>query len=144
MEKKAAKFLQEYYLLWRETNAIYEAWARKRGFSYYELMVLLSLYEHACTQKEICTRCMIHKQTVNSILKHFIEKGWVTLTKDSTDKRNKRLVITKEGAAPIEEVVLSLRAQEYTAAKKLGEERMQAMTEAIALYNQYFQERTEE
>lgn len=144
MEKKAAEFLREYYLLWRETNAIYEEWARKRGFSYYELMVMLSLYEEACTQKDICTKCMIHKQTVNSILKHFTEKGWVTLVEDSSDRRNKRLVITEQGAAPIEEVALALRAQECAVAKKLGEKRMKSLTEATALYNQLFQERTEE
>ena len=33
--------LKHYTVLWRETSALYEEWAKKRGLSYYELLVIL-------------------------------------------------------------------------------------------------------
>lgn len=64
---------QLYTELWRETNALYEDWARKHGLSYYELLVILSLSEKDMvhTQKNICRRWQLPKQTVNSIFKKF-------------------------------------------------------------------------
>lgn len=32
-----------YNELWRETSALYEAWARQNGLSYHELLVVLSI-----------------------------------------------------------------------------------------------------
>ena len=37
--------LKHYTVLWRETSALYEEWAKKRGLSYYELLVILSIME---------------------------------------------------------------------------------------------------
>ena len=35
--------LKHYTVLWRETSALYEEWAKKHGLSYYELLVILSI-----------------------------------------------------------------------------------------------------
>lgn len=63
--------LKHYTVLWRETSALYEEWAKKRGLSYYELLVILSIMEPdgPCLQKDICTHWQLPKQTVNTILK---------------------------------------------------------------------------
>ena len=37
--------LKHYTVLWRETSALYEEWAKKHGLSYYELLVILSIME---------------------------------------------------------------------------------------------------
>ena len=46
----------QYNALWIETNQLYETWARQRGMSLYELLVILSIVEADGTvlQKDIC------------------------------------------------------------------------------------------
>ena len=51
----------QYNALWIETNQLYETWARQRGMSLYELLVILSIVEAdgAVLQKDICQRFAI-------------------------------------------------------------------------------------
>ena len=59
MDPNILEQLKQYYSAWRATNAIYEEWAKKYGLSYYELLVLLSLWEgkEPCTQKQSSGLC---------------------------------------------------------------------------------------
>ena len=78
---KIAEQIKLYTTLWQETNALYEKWAKKHGLSYYELLVILSLADKsACKQKDICQVWQLPKQTVHTILKAFVQHGWVELT----------------------------------------------------------------
>ena len=75
---KIAEQIKLYTTLWQETNALYEKWAKKHGLSYYELLVILSLADKsACKQKDICQVWQLPKQTVHTILKAFVQHGWV-------------------------------------------------------------------
>lgn len=67
----------QYNALWIETNQLYETWARQRGMSLHELLVILSIVEADGTvlQKDICQRFVIPKQTVNAIIKTLTDKG---------------------------------------------------------------------
>lgn len=68
-----------YNELWRETSALYEAWARQNGLSYHELLVVLSIAQARgpCTQKTICAQWAVPKQTVHSVLQGFLARGLV-------------------------------------------------------------------
>ena len=59
-----------YNAVWMETGQLYETWARRRGLSFYELLVVLSITEteEAVFQKDICRRFTIPKQTVHKDL----------------------------------------------------------------------------
>lgn len=133
---------QLYTELWRETNALYEDWARKHGLSYYELLVILSLSEKDMvhTQKNICRRWQLPTQTVNSILKNFIGRDWVVLVPSAEDKRNKVIVPTKEGKSVIHKVSSQLAQDEKNAWKALGKKHADALLTGITLYNRFFQE----
>lgn len=90
---KIAEQIKLYTTLWQETNALYEKWAKKHGLSYYELLVILSLADKsACKQKDICQVWQLPKQTVHTILKAFVQHGWVELTPCEDDRRNKQSV----------------------------------------------------
>ena len=93
MNNKESKFeqLQRFYALWKEGNAMYEEWAKKRGLSSNSVLVLYSLYElkENCTQKSISQKWSIPKQTINTILKEFSANGYIELLTDKEDKRNK-------------------------------------------------------
>ena len=43
--------LQRYYTLWKESNAIYEEWAKAQGLSSNSLLVIYSFYDNS----EVCT-----------------------------------------------------------------------------------------
>ena len=81
MEKSVeiSEQLQLYYSLWKESNVIYEEWAKSQGLSSNSLLILESFYYDGdqCTQKSISQKWMIPKQTINTILKEFESKGYV-------------------------------------------------------------------
>ena len=82
----------QYNALWIETNQLYETWARQRGMSLYELLVVLSIVEADGTvlQKDICQRFAIPKQTVNAIIKTLTDKGWLELKVSEQDRRSRK------------------------------------------------------
>lgn len=134
--------IKQYYTAWRATNAIYEDWAKKYGLSYYELLVLLSLGEgkEPCTQKRICEQWTLPKQTVHSILRNFLERGWVSFHVLEDDKRNKGIAFTPAGSAFAGEVIDKLQSLECRVWERLGEEKGNALLESTMLYVSYFRE----
>lgn len=90
-----------YNELWRETSALYEAWARQNGLSYHELLVVLSIAQARgpCTQKTICAQWAVPKQTVHSVLQGFLARGLVRLCPAPGDRRNKQIECTPQGRA---------------------------------------------
>lgn len=78
-----------YNAVWMETSQLYETWARRRGLSFYELLVVLSITEteEAVFQKDICRRFTIPKQTVHAIIKTLADKGWLELEVSEQDRR---------------------------------------------------------
>ncbi len=130
-----------YTTLWRESNAVYEEWAKKRGISYCELLVMLSLYEgEAKTQKDICSQWILPKQTVHTILKSFVERSWVVLSADEKDRRNKKIRLTPQGESQICSVAEELREHELRVWNGLGRERAALLIEVTAQYNRLFKE----
>lgn len=131
-----------YTTLWRETTILYEDWAKRHGLSYYELLVLLSLSESegVCKQKDICREWVLPKQTVNTILKHFLERSWVTLVPSGEDRRNKDILLTESGHRFVCLTVDELQAHESTVWKAFGEWKANTLIELTALYNKLFKE----
>ena len=52
--EKLYQLSDSYNAIWLETSQLYEAWARQRGISFYELLVILSITE--ADGKEMCIR----------------------------------------------------------------------------------------
>ena len=75
-------------------------YARKKGLTYTGLMVLRIIYgENCCTQKQISDMTSYPKQTVNMIIRGFLEKEWVELKESKEDRRIKMVRLTPEGMA---------------------------------------------
>lgn len=139
-KNKILQDIQAYNTLWLDSSVLYREWAKAHGISYFELLVILSLTEGPCSQKEICQKWQIPKQTVNSILKNFLRNHWAELTPAIEDKRNKIILLTKEGRAYMEPLSQKLTDCECAVWEKLGEERQKALMETTALYNKLFRE----
>lgn len=93
--------LNQYYEVWRETNYIYEDWAKQHGTSACCLLTLISIdeSEDPCTQKRISQQWSMPKQTTNMVLKDLESKGYVELVPLPEDKRNKQIRFTEAGQA---------------------------------------------
>ena len=134
--------LQHYTVLWRETSALYEEWAKRPALSYYELLVILSIMttDGPCLQKDICTHWQLPKQTVNTILKNFAGRGWITLVPSAEDRRGRVILPTGTGRLFMEATVSDLQAHEKSVWQRMGQENARALLESTALYNKLFKE----
>ena len=126
--------LKRYYALWRENNDIYAEWARARGLSYFELLVLLSLAEGEQTQKRVCAQWLLPKQTVHSILHAFQAAGRVELEALPADRRNKAVRLTPAGRAWALPIAAELTEHEQAVWRALGEETCRALEGALERY----------
>ena len=87
-------------------DTMYEEYARKHGLTYMSLYILETVYEQGgCTQKLISEITLYPKQTVNMVIRSFLEKGWVTLKSDNSDRRSKRVWLTQDGEGFARQVI---------------------------------------
>lgn len=142
MDKELTEQLKRFYTLWRETNAIYEEWAKRHGISYYELLILFSLNENeeGCTQKEICDQWILPKQTVNSILQNLLKQGMVGFEVMEKDRRNKAVLLTDSGKKFADDIICKLQQQEKEVMRRMGLARSEALLQNTALFNRLFRE----
>lgn len=132
--------LQRYYTLWKESNAIYEEWAKAQGLSSNSLLVIYSFYDNSevCTQKSISQKWYIPKQTVNTILKDFIEKGLVEMSAIPEDKRNKEIRLTPKGKRVTDKIMKKLQKKELQVMNEIGIERITEMNDTLTQFIQLF------
>lgn len=137
--------INRYYRLWREGVFFYEEWAKKRGLSYNAVMVLYSIYQQKedCTQKLISEKWFIPKQTVNTILKDFEKRNFITLLPLPSDKRNKVIHATPTGAEYANRIISELREVELYVMKHFGLERVKHFNDELAFFNLLFQKGAE-
>ena len=115
---------RQYTAVWRQTNAIYDAWAKRHGLTYPELLAVLSL--SAPRPEEIAETWLLSRQSVRTILQGFAKRGWFTLEPCQADRRKKRIVLSREGQAAVWQT--------------LGEKRTESLIKTTALYNVLFEE----
>lgn len=136
-----AEQLQRYYMLWRESNAMYEDWSKAHGLSLNSVLILYSFHEdEVCTQKMISQKWVIAKQTVNTILKDFEKQGFVRLIPIDTDKRNKLIRLTPEGKQFADTIISELHTMELYVMDKMGSERMTSLNDNLELFIKLFRQ----
>ncbi len=132
--------LQRFYFLWKEGNAMYEEWAREHGLSSNSVLILYSLYEcgENCTQKSISQKWSIPKQTVNTILREFVSKGYIELTASKEDRRNKLLRLTADGEVYAGRIIEALHEKELFVLDKIGLNAVTEMNDATEMFIHLF------
>ncbi len=132
--------LQRYYSLWKDCNAMYEEWAKEQGLSSNGMLVLYSFYsgEEICTQKTICQKWGIPKQTVNTILKDLEQKGYVQMLSLPEDKRNKQIRLTPAGKAYADTVIGKLQEKEMYVVERMGLAQLSRMNDGLEQFIGFF------
>ena len=107
---------------WQSLSVIYEDYARKAGISYNSLYILDAIQQtENCTQKFICEKTLLPKQTVNNVVTAFYKSGYVELLELPENRRIKTIHLTPAG----EQYANALIPHIYEANRKA----MEALTE---------------
>ena len=136
------KELDRFYNLWRESTAIYEDWAKQQGLSNNAVMVMDSIYSNKenCTPSSISHKWFIPKQTVNTILRDFEKKEYITLLQHPKDKRNKIIQPTKKGEEIMGNIVSKLKKLEFYTLSQMGKEKVDSMNDVLEEFLRLFRE----
>lgn len=117
MHDELKPVLDSYYDYWFGVSAFYETWAKKRGLTANSLFTLYVIHANSssCTQRLICEKLQLPKQTVNAILDIFEKKGYVLKEVLEEDRRNKRLLLTSSGQVYTDGLLAELHSLEERA-----------------------------
>ena len=88
----------------------------------------------------ISHKWFIPKQTLNSILRDFEKKEYITLLPHPKDKRNKVIQLTKKGEEIIGKIVLKLRKLEFYTLNQIGKEKIDNMNDGLEEFIRLFRE----
>lgn len=120
----------------------YSRWAAVHGISYNELLVLYTLREQGyCTQKQICDRYLLPRQTINHVIGVLHAGG--LLTRRPGPGREKAYVLTDAGLAYARPLWDSLEVGEATALRRLGSDKLRTLAALLQEYDRALQESLE-
>ena len=122
MDERVNKLVNEYCQLRDRQFAVYHKYAKNRNISTYELFVLDILWfdDGSITQKGICDRLSVNKQTIASIISKFKKQGYAESRTSEDDARNKIVVLTESGKKYAEGIIPRAALAENIAMDKLG------------------------
>ena len=141
--EKVRSYVNQYGRLRDIQFAAYEMYARKHNLTAKELFVLDILWfsPDGCLQSEICERLSSTKQTISAIMKKFLKKGYVSMTESETDRRNKIVRFTDEGAAYAKGIILPAAEAEIDAMAELPEKDIAELVRLTTLFSDYMKKR---
>lgn len=126
------------------TLDLYRIWAKKHQLNYNALVILYTLNDYKeCTQKQICDWWALPKQTVHGILLDFEKKGYITITANTENKRERLISFTKNGEIFASSILDKLHKMEENAMNKLGEEKRMQLIESNTKYYELLKEEVE-
>lgn len=137
MDERAKQFCR----LRQDLEAVYDDYARMIGISYTTLFILnlISQYED-CTQKIICEKTMLPKQTVNNVIKKLMDQGYVQLEAFPENQKNKKIAFTEQGQAYAQPFIAHIETAECEAMNHFSESQQIEFINFMKLYEQAFRE----
>ena len=128
--------IDSYYAYWFGISAFYETWAKQRGLTANGLFALYVLHETPlhCTQRLICEKLQLPKQTVNAILESFEKKGYVLKKVAEDDRRSKHLLLTQAGQRYTDALLTELFQFEERALRAMQPEEQAALVRSSHLF----------
>lgn len=118
----------------------YEEYAKSKGLTYQSLVVLEEIFElgDGCTQKQISDDTHYPKQSVNLVMKAFLEDGIVEMKELPENRKNKGISLTAKGRRLCDDVVAPLLEQEEKAILEMGGEESRELVRLLELYGKAY------
>lgn len=121
------------------TRGLYGVWAQRHGIKQHLLTVYYILHvEGPITQKRICEKYSLPKQTVNNMINQLKLKGEIMLEADNPDKREKRIMLTQSGAERTRAIIVPLLAIEEATLKQMGDKLIDQLILGLDAYADAF------
>lgn len=120
----------------KELVGIYRGAVSRSGISENEFWVWYSLVavDGEYSQQDICSTWSLSKQTVNTIVMHMVQKGFVSLEVVPGTRNRKNIRLTQAGREYGESIVMPISQAEQKAFEKLPIESWAACTRAFSQY----------
>ena len=139
---RSEEFSKEMWNCWRDLSFAYSSFARKMGVDTSELYVVDALWDEGegLSQRTICERCDMGKQTISAICKRLAARDVVVAHAGQVDKRERIMALTDEGREQWRLPVESMRELELKAAAAISPEEAELFIRVIKQYAKTFQE----
>lgn len=126
------------------TLDLYRIWAKKHQLNYNALVILYTLDDYkTCTQKQICDWWALPKQTVHGILLDFEKKGYITITSNDKNKRERLIAFTEKGKLFAASVLEKLYEMEENAMQKMSYDQRNQLVTCSTKYYELLKEEIE-
>ncbi len=120
---------------WQSLSIIYEDYARKVGVSYNSLYILNAIQENEnCTQKQICEKTLLPKQTVNNVITSFYKKGYIELIELAENRRIKTIHLTEKGKQYADLLVSHIQQASCKAMDSLDDQQQDELLKLMDIY----------
>lgn len=117
---------------WQSLSMIYEDYARKAGISYNSLYILYAIEQtQSCTQKFICEKTLLPKQTVNNVITTFYKNGYIELLELPENRRIKTIHLTAEGKQYANALIPHIYEADRKAMEALTEEQQDLLIQLM-------------
>lgn len=118
----------------KSINALYDQIGAASGLSdsSFDILYALALYGDGCSQRELCERCWIGKQTIHSAIGRLVQRG--VLSVEPGRGRATRVVLTEAGQALVREKVHPVLQAEARALARFSPEERAAIEDTLARY----------
>lgn len=124
---------------WQCLSIIYEDYARKVGISYNSLYILNAIYQaENCTQKQICKKTLLPKQTVNNVITSFFKSGYIELIELPENRRIKTIHLTEKGREYADSLIPHIKSADRFAMEALTEEQQDMLLNLMDIYVSVF------
>lgn len=124
---------------WQSISMIYEDYARKAGISYNSLYILNAVYHIPnCTQKQICEKTLLPKQTVNNVITAFYKNGYIELRELPENRRIKTIHLTEKGMEYADTLIPHIHRADKIAMESLTKEQQETLLFLIEKYASTF------
>ncbi len=142
MDSIQDKLMQQF----QNMDQVYEDYARSKGLNYLSLVVLEEIYElgEDCTQKKISEDIRYPKQSVNLVIRSFLQDGYVTLKELPTNRKVKQILLTEKGRKLCQDIVVPLIQKEEAALSGMGEQESKELLRLLSLYSRCYCEGVKE
>ncbi|WP_320972042.1 MarR family winged helix-turn-helix transcriptional regulator [Enterocloster bolteae] len=112
--------------------------------NYNALVILYTLDDYkTCTQKQICDWWALPKQTVHGILLDFEKKGYITITSNDKNKRERLIAFTEKGKLFAASVLDKLYEMEENAMQKMSYDQRNQLVTCSTKYYELLKEEIE-
>lgn len=137
MDKANQRLLDDVNRAVIQYRGIYSAWSSGHGISYSEMLVLYTIRESGyCTQKQICDRYLVPKQTIHNVIRQLLQGGILECDSARSRGREKAFALSEKGREYASPLIDSLNAFETRALSLLGADKLSALTRTLSEYNQ--------